>query len=415
VLSGDALADRQVFSTNVLDQVVPNLQFGDNAALAGNNHSSQVFIRGIGQTDPTSTVDPGVGLYIDDVYMGTAVGGTMELRDVDSIQVLRGPQGTLFGRNATVGALSVKTHAPSFGGFSARVAGQIGKYGEHQVEGMVNVPVNDQFAVRAAVLATETDGFVKNRKDGKTYGAKETGEGRLSAKWAPTDDLTWTVRADYAHTSGDGVALNQVDTSTASAAQIAAYTARLGGNPTTLSYPPSFTANQRYANLNLSDIQWGLASDINWQFAGGYTLRMINAYRDWHNQQSDGDVVFTTLDLLTRDASFDSEAQSHELQLISPKDELLGGRLDYVAGLYQFQEDYHVGEIFGLGANFCGLVQAPLRPACAASGNKASATDLDFNQDAKNLAAYAQADVGITDTIDLVLGALSPGTASAKL
>ena len=81
-ITGNALEDRQVFSTNVLDQLVPNLQFANNAPLAGNNHSSPVFIRGIGQTDPTSTVDPGVGLYIDDVYIGNAVGGTMELRDI---------------------------------------------------------------------------------------------------------------------------------------------------------------------------------------------------------------------------------------------------------------------------------------------------------------------------------------------
>src|ERR1700704_6295361 len=67
-MSGDALEQRQVFQTDKLTQVVPNLQFGTNAPLAGNNASSQVFIRGVGQTDPTSTVDPGVGLYIDDVY-----------------------------------------------------------------------------------------------------------------------------------------------------------------------------------------------------------------------------------------------------------------------------------------------------------------------------------------------------------
>ena len=89
-ISGAALEDRQVFATDMLDQVVPNLQFANNAPLAGNNSSSQVFIRGIGQTDPTSTVDPGVGLYIDDVYIGNAVGGTMSLRDIANVQVLRG-------------------------------------------------------------------------------------------------------------------------------------------------------------------------------------------------------------------------------------------------------------------------------------------------------------------------------------
>ena len=112
VLAGDALTERQVFETTELDQVVPNLQFADNAPLAGNNSSSQVFIRGIGQTDPTSTVDPGVGLYMDNVYIGNAVGGTMALRDIASIQVLRGPQGTLFGRNTIGGAILVTTVEP---------------------------------------------------------------------------------------------------------------------------------------------------------------------------------------------------------------------------------------------------------------------------------------------------------------
>src|SRR5215510_8331953 len=83
--TGAVLEERQIFKTDQLDQVVPNLQFSNNAPLAGNNSSSQVFIRGIGQTDPTSTVDPGVGLYMDDVYLGSAVGGTMALRDIQSI------------------------------------------------------------------------------------------------------------------------------------------------------------------------------------------------------------------------------------------------------------------------------------------------------------------------------------------
>src|SRR6185436_3231420 len=122
--SGSKLEERQVFNTTSLDQLVPNLQFANNAPLAGNNSSSQVFIRGIGQTDPTSTVDPGVGLYVDDVYIGNAVGAAMPLMDVDSIQVLRGPQGTLFGRNTIGGAVLITSKEPGddFGG-EIRVGG----------------------------------------------------------------------------------------------------------------------------------------------------------------------------------------------------------------------------------------------------------------------------------------------------
>src|SRR5262249_24884041 len=157
-------------------------------------------------------------------------------------------------------------------------------------------------------------------------GQSDTAEGRLSAKWKVTDDLTWTVRGDYAHTSGDGVALNQVDTSTATAAQLAAFAARTGSNPAYLTYPPTEKADQRYANLNLSERQYGVTSDLSWDVFGGNTIRMIDSWRNWKNEQSDGDVVFTPLDLLTRNASFDSDSNSHELQFISKKGAFLDGK-----------------------------------------------------------------------------------------
>src|SRR5690606_23245260 len=116
--SADALERQQIESTVDLDQVSPNLQFASYGPLTGNNAAAQVYIRGIGQSDGSSGVDPGVGLYIDDVYMGRSVGGVMEFRDIDSVQVLRGPQGTLFGRNTIGGAVLLTTKLPGdeFGG-----------------------------------------------------------------------------------------------------------------------------------------------------------------------------------------------------------------------------------------------------------------------------------------------------------
>ena len=99
VLTADALERQQITGTTDLDKVAPNLQFHSYGALTGNNSAAQVFIRGIGQTDATPAVDPGVGIYIDEVYMGRSVGGAMDFRDIASVQILRGPQGTLFGRN----------------------------------------------------------------------------------------------------------------------------------------------------------------------------------------------------------------------------------------------------------------------------------------------------------------------------
>lgn len=111
-LSAEALERQQIVSTTDLDKVAPNLQFHSYGTLTGNNSAAQVFIRGIGQTDATAAVDPGVGIYIDEVYMGRAVGGAMEFRDIASVQILRGPQGTLFGRNTIGGAVLLTTNAP---------------------------------------------------------------------------------------------------------------------------------------------------------------------------------------------------------------------------------------------------------------------------------------------------------------
>ena len=352
-LSIIAVSEKQMESKGIedvtgLERTVPGLRTEANAQAS----AISLRVRGFGAAS-NFAIDPSVAPYIDGAFIPRPGAILSTFLDVETVEALRGPQGTLFGRNATVGALSVRTHAPSLNGFSANVSAEIGNYGEHQFEGMVNVPITDTFAVRAAALSTSTDGYVKNKLDGKTYGEKDVNEARLSFRWAPTSKLTWTGRADYALTTGDGVAINQVDISTATPAQLANYTARQFGNPTTLTDPPTFTVNQKFDNLNLDDRQYGLTSDLNYTFGGGYTLRMINALRDWQNHQGDGDVLFTTLDVLNRDGSFGSRAQSHELQFISPKGAFLNGKLDFVSGLYYFDEAYSTTEVLNFGSQYC--------------------------------------------------------------
>ncbi|MCL6250156.1 TonB-dependent receptor plug domain-containing protein [Altererythrobacter sp. KTW20L] len=97
--SAEVLAERQISQTQDLERITPSLQFKPAGQLSGNSSASVVFIRGIGQLDPTAAVDPGVGINIDEVYVGRSVGGTIEFGDIASVEVLRGPQGTLFGRN----------------------------------------------------------------------------------------------------------------------------------------------------------------------------------------------------------------------------------------------------------------------------------------------------------------------------
>jgi iron complex outermembrane receptor protein len=202
VLSGAALEDRQVFSTDVLDQVVPNLQFANNAPLAGNNSSSQVFIRGIGQTDPTSTVDPGVGLYIDEVYIGNAVGGSMALRDVGSVQVLRGPQGTLFGRNTIGGAVLISTTDP---GDEVGGTVRVGTGADSLIDAFValDAPASEDFRSRLTLGIRKQDGYV-TRPDGTDLGDTDTIMGTVKVLWTPTGKIRATFGFDYAKSEENG-------------------------------------------------------------------------------------------------------------------------------------------------------------------------------------------------------------------
>lgn len=401
-VSEKAMEARGIDDVRGLERAVPNLRLDTIAQQSG----VSLRIRGFGASS-NAAIDPSVAPYIDGAFIPRPGAVLTTFLDVESVEVLRGPQGTLFGRNATVGAISLKTHAPG-SGFAARLAAEAGAYGSHKLEGMINLPAGDTLALRFAAIATDTDGYVKNLLDGQTYGWSDTVAARASAKWEVSDDLTWTVRVDAARTNGDGVPLNQVDTSTASAAQLASFAARVGLPGPVLAYPPRREISQFMTNLNLKDRQYGVNSDLNLRFGDGYSLRLINAWRDWRNLQSDGDVVFTPLDLVSRDAVFDSESHSHELQLISPEGALLGGRLDFVAGLYHFEEDYLIGENFNLGSRYCSFAIAaaapPLLGACNA-GPKVGAARGVFTQNAKSTAAYAQAAFAVTDSLDLILGA----------
>jgi iron complex outermembrane receptor protein len=345
-LTGDALADRQVFSTDVLDQVVPNLQFGDNAALAGNNHSSQVFIRGIGQTDPTSTVDPGVGLYIDDVYMGSAVGGTMELRDVESVQVLRGPQGTLFGRNTIGGAILISTKDPGdeFGGTV-----RAGLGADSLLDGFValNAPFSSAVKARFALGIRKQDGYV-TRPDGTDLGDSNVFTGSMKWLFTPSEKLRARVAVDYTKADENGsplvfAAINEA----ATFPRVASQDAGCPGVVFPASGPVPMLADDRCAN----DLQargpfrnngstpleswlenWGASVNLAYRMSDVLELESITAWREieWRGAR---DADNTPLTILNTFYDVRGDQFSEELQLTYESDALVG-----VVGLYYFEQ-----------------------------------------------------------------------------
>jgi iron complex outermembrane receptor protein len=348
-LTGDELENRQIFNTNVLDQVVPNLQFGDNAALAGNNHSSQVFIRGIGQTDPTSTVDPGVGLYIDDVYMGTAVGGTMTLRDIDSIQVLRGPQGTLFGRNTIGGAILISTREPGdeFGGTV-----RAGLGADNLLDGFLalDTPFSEAVKARFAFGIRKQDGYV-TRPDGTDLGDTNTFTGTMKWLFTPSEKIRVRLAADYTKADENGsplvfAAINE----SATFPRVASQDAGCPGVVFPTSGPVPALDDPRCANDlqgagpfrnngNLPLLSWlkNWGSSLNMTFAlsDAVELKSITAYRqiDWQGAR---DADNTPLTILNTIYDVDGDQLSQEFQFTYKTDPLVG-----VVGLYYFEQTSH--------------------------------------------------------------------------
>ena len=204
--TGEMLERRQITGTDDIGRVTPNLEFVNNAPLAGNNSSSQVFIRGIGQVSGRANVDPGVGLYIDDVYVGQSVGGTMELRDIANVQVLRGPQGTLFGRNTVGGALLLTTTEPG-DEFSGKFRVSYGDDNLREFFAGFDVPISSDLKTRLTYGGKLQDGYVTRLSDGTDLGDTDNYTLTGKAIYTPIDKLSVKFNVDYTETDENGVPL----------------------------------------------------------------------------------------------------------------------------------------------------------------------------------------------------------------
>ncbi|HUG73844.1 MAG TPA: TonB-dependent receptor [Steroidobacteraceae bacterium] len=203
VITSEMLDSMQIAGTTDLDKIVPNLQFHSYGTLTGNNSAAQVFIRGIGQTDATPAVDPGVGLYIDDVYMGRSVGGAMEMRDIAMTQVLRGPQGTLFGRNTIGGAVLLTTNGPGEGaGHTLRAS--VGEDKLFDIFGAYDLLDGEQWSARISGGLRKRDGYVDRPFDDTDLGDENSRNGQIALRYRPRDDVSLTLRFDAAREDENG-------------------------------------------------------------------------------------------------------------------------------------------------------------------------------------------------------------------
>jgi iron complex outermembrane receptor protein len=186
--------------------MVPNLsveQHGDSGGV-------HVFLRGVGSTNHTELGDPAVAFHIDGVYSPRPQGATALMFDLASVEVARGPQGTLFGRNATAGSINLVTAKPKFGEAGGSFSGVVGDRNRIGLQAALNVPLADTAALRIAAISERQDGWVEFQErsyvqpGARKYGAVDQMGVRTTLVWEPTENLKTTTALEYFRDQGAG-------------------------------------------------------------------------------------------------------------------------------------------------------------------------------------------------------------------
>ncbi len=292
-ISADSLEKQAAPNLQALQGSAPNVEINSSNAATG------VAIRGIFSTNDGPQGDPAVAYHIDGVYLGRPQSTGGLIYDIQQVEVLRGPQGTLYGRNATAGAINVISARPRFD-FEAALGAEYGSYNQVGVSGMANLPLSDKVAARVAMRTLKREGYAA---DGKSEDQDSRAfRGQLLVK--PTDDLSILLGADYDLRTGVGPA---------------AYKLNVAG------VDPRST-NTTNPGAHIDNRNWGVHSEITWDF-GPATLTVLPAYHEMKlDNLYDSD----------RRIQLDQEAkqQSVEVRLASPGDQTVS----WILGAYYWGE-----------------------------------------------------------------------------
>lgn len=358
------LDHRQIESTDRLADITPNLTFDSVSPASGSSSSAQIFIRGIGQTDFIPVTDPGVGLYVDGIYMARSVGNVLDFLDIERIEILRGPQGTLFGRNTIGGAVVVHSKRPDEDP-RASLKVQVGDDDMFYVTAKANLPLSETVLSNVAVASRKRDGYVTRIYDGIDLGDDDSLAFRGSLSWTPQDRFSMYVTADVTRIRENGAptvsgGINDRGAfatfgngllESCTVVNINPNFGSPGGGPP--SFPPpgvgvngapgcyhtgTFARGYEsegtfpvYADLDI----WGLSAELAWDASDWLSIKSVTGYREVDMESSrDGDVtpanIFATQDV------YDHQQISQELQFSGA---VFDQRLRWLIGLYYFQED----------------------------------------------------------------------------
>jgi iron complex outermembrane receptor protein len=372
VYSGDAMGYRGVTKLDDISRFVPSLTLSNNPGFGGASNSAAIYLRGVGQKDFLPTTEPGVGLYVDGVYIARSVGAVLDLIDVEKLEVLRGPQGTLFGRNTIGGAISIQTKKPDPNGeFGGTISAVVGTDDRANLKGSLHIPISDTVALRASIASFQQDGYLE-RTDGIDLGDDDTITGRFALSWLPSDRLSVNLDVDVTRDRENGPAmellaidftdLSQLNgtvlappppmvfvhnvTTAAMAPGVPCAVQDVNGN-SPLPFPnPNFASpncfDNRYVGSNKnqgtapakseSDV-FGISTTIEYEISEALSAKSITAWRDLESEFGrDGD--HSPQRIAHYYDELNQEQFTQELQLLGTHE-----KMNWIVGAYYFSED----------------------------------------------------------------------------
>ena len=195
-LNAKTLDAFQIGGLQGLKYIVPNIYLAQNP---GSSNGAEVYMRGVGDDDATMEDELPIGIWVDGVYYAHAIGSSMDFLDVKQVEVLRGPQGALYGENAAGGAIKIVLNHPNFDGPSFRGDMTGGSFGRFDVRGTANIPISDRLAALVSFISESNDGYYTNVANGDKLNRKDVRGGRLSLEYNPTNRLSLYSSVDFTH------------------------------------------------------------------------------------------------------------------------------------------------------------------------------------------------------------------------
>ena len=362
VVSADALRTGGALTAADLAKAVPSLQTFVTGPFAN------LTIRGIGSTQVNTFGDPAVSFVLDGVVQDRAANATASFYDISRIEVLKGPQGTLFGRNATAGALNIVTNDPSFADFAGNAEIEVGNYHSVNTTGAINLPVTGNLAVRGAWQTTNHDGYFSNG-----YNDADNVAGRLKLLWKPTDVVTLHLQGDYFKQKGQGYADAVLP---------------LGSNGQGEDDPwdQDFYPADGFVNNRI----WGIQGQLDWDL-GPATLTILPGYR---NTKQKSYYYYAGIWSYVDNPTTQTTAEVR----LSHTGSGAAGSLTWVAGIYYFGLQQRAFNQYALQC-FCA------NDAVFEFHRSPNYTGRDLiDLDTKSYAAFSQATYSITDRLRATAG-----------